>query len=153
MPDGAKLWICGPRHKHVEGPYTARDRSRSGGLWTHVIEGDEIVVEVFVADGVAQPVVEIRKVNRGYHGFKSFVKDVPRGCTEGTYENRDFEEDDNSGVESPCNNDVVWGKGEKWRNQIRAVGRYSIEGVDWCTGTLMNNTNLDGRPYFLSANH
>jgi lysyl endopeptidase len=65
MPEGAKLWIYDPAHTHVEGPYTARNRSHVGSLWTPVIEGDEMVVEVFVPTGVAPPMIEIGKVNRG----------------------------------------------------------------------------------------
>ena len=69
MPEGAKLWIYDPQHTHVEGPYTARHSSHLGSLWTPIIEGEEIVVEVFVSTGVAQPVVEIGKVNQGYRSF------------------------------------------------------------------------------------
>jgi len=69
MPEGAKLWIYDPGHTHGEGPYTARNRSHLGSLWTPIIEGDEIVVEVFVPTGVAQPAIEIGKVNQAYRGF------------------------------------------------------------------------------------
>ena len=47
MPEGAKLWIYDPAHTHVEGPYTSRHRSHRGSLWTPIIQGEEIVVEVF----------------------------------------------------------------------------------------------------------
>jgi len=69
MTEGAKLWIYDPGHKHVEGPYTSRQRSHAGSLWTPIIEGEEMVVEVFVPTGVAQPVIEIGKVNQGYRGL------------------------------------------------------------------------------------
>ena len=59
LPEGAKLWIYDPQHTHVEGPYTSRNRSQRGSLWTPLIEGDEIVVEVFVPANVAQPVMKI----------------------------------------------------------------------------------------------
>jgi lysyl endopeptidase len=69
MPEGVKLWIYDPGHKHVEGPYTARHRSHLGSLWTPIIEGDEMVVEVFVPKGAALPAIEIGKINQGYRGF------------------------------------------------------------------------------------
>src|ERR1041385_6096991 len=50
LTDAVKLWIYNPDHSHVEGPYTARDRTKRGSLWTPVIRGDEIVVELFVPD-------------------------------------------------------------------------------------------------------
>ena len=70
MPDGAKLWIYNPSHDEVQGPYTARNRSHLGSLWTPVIRSDEMVVEVFVPVGAAQPTIEIGSVNQGYRGFE-----------------------------------------------------------------------------------
>ena len=43
--------------------------------------------------------------------------------------------------------------GNNWPKQIRAVGAYTIEGKNICTGTMLNNTKGDRTPYFLSANH
>jgi len=133
MPDGTKLWIYDPQHKHVEGPYSSRNRNRQGGLWTPVIEGDELVVEVFVPTLAPQPTIEIGRVNQGYRGF---AKSIPGGGTEGT-----------------CENDVICPVGDPWRNQIRAVGVYTLSGTADCSGTLMNDTAHDFTPYFLSANH
>jgi hypothetical protein len=136
MPEGAKLWIYDPSHQHVEGPYTLRNRSQRGSLWTPEIEGDEVVVEVFVPTGVAEPVVEITRANLGFRGFgKSGVT----GHSEDT-----------------CEVDVICTQGDPWRNQIRAVAVYTIKnngGRAACTGTLLNNTALNSRPLFLSANH
>ena len=133
MPKGAKLWIYDPKHTHVEGPYTARNRSHLGSLWTPIIEGDEMVVEVFVPTGVSRPVVQIRKANRGY---RAFLKTGIFGGSEGT-----------------CEIDVICPEGNAWRNQIRAINAYTINGTGACTGNLMNNTALDFKPYVLSANH
>jgi lysyl endopeptidase len=133
MPEGAKLWIYDPAHKHVEGPYTFRNRSHVGSLWTPIIEGDEIIVEVFVPTGVAQPAIEIGKVNQGYRGFE---KNVPGAGTEGT-----------------CENDVICSVGDPWRDQIRAVGVYTLNGSADCTGTMLNDVPHDFKSYFLSANH
>lgn len=133
MAAGAKLWIYDPAGKHVEGPYTEKNRSQAGSLWTPVIEGDEIVVEVFVPSGVAQPSIAITRVNKGYRAFN---KVGLFGFSEGA-----------------CNIDVVCPEGAPWANEIRAVGVYIRNGMFACTGTLMNNTALDFRPYMLSANH
>lgn len=133
LPEGAKLWIYDPAHKHVEGPYTSRNRSHAGSLWTPVIEGEEIVVEVFVPTGVSQPGIGIRKVNQGYTGFE---KAIPGGGTEGT-----------------CEIDVICSQGDPWRDQIRAVGAYTVSGTATCTGTMLNDIPHDFKPYFLSANH
>ncbi len=128
MPEGAKLWIYNPDHSHVEGPYTARDRSSLGSLWTPVIEGDEIVVEVFVPNGVDQPVLEIRRANQGYRGFEK-------------------------GTPGACENDVICPVGAPWANQIRAVALLTVSGMYACSGTLLNDVPQNGIPYFLTAHH
>ena len=133
MPDGAKLWIYDPMRKNVEGPYTAKHRSQRGSLWTPIIVGDEIVVEVFVPAGGAMPEIEITKVNRAYRGFEKAIT--------------------GAGTEGTCENDVICPVGDPWRDQIRAVGAYTLNGTATCTGTMLNNTALDFTPYFLTANH
>lgn len=135
MPQGAKLWIYDPGHAHVEGPYTSSHRSQRGSLWTPVIEGPDIIIEVFIPTGVAQPDIEITRVNQGFLALKSGLF----GGSEGT-----------------CENDVVCPVGDPYRDQIRAVAVYTISntaGGAGCTGTLMNDTAHDGRAFFLSANH
>lgn len=133
LPEGAKLWIYDPAGKHVEGPYTRKNRSHLGSLWTPMIEGDEIVVELFVPSGASQPAVLIGKVNKGYRGFG---KVGLLGSSEGL-----------------CNIDVVCPEGNPWPNEIRAITAYTINGNSACTGNMVNNTALDFRPYVLSANH
>ncbi|HEX2224791.1 MAG TPA: Ig-like domain repeat protein [Thermoanaerobaculia bacterium] len=136
MPKGAKLWIYDPGHQHVEGPYMARHRSHHGDFWTPIIEGDEIVVEVFVPAGVSKPFLKFH-VNQGYRGFRGFDKTIPGQGTAGT-----------------CNNDVVCPVGAPWAAiQIKSVGAYTVSGTAACSGTLLNNALQDGTPYFLSAHH
>ncbi|NOU09719.1 MAG: hypothetical protein HOO98_06840, partial [Nitrospira sp.] len=139
MPEGAKLWVYDPQRKHVEGPYTRNHRSSIGSLWTPLIEGDEMVVEVFAPTGAGQPVVEISDVNQGYRGFNQ------SGLT--------------GGVEAQCNIDVVCPDGSSWQDQIRAVGAYTYKpsptstSLRYCTGTMLNNTAYDFKSYFLTAHH
>lgn len=131
IPEGVNLWIYNPTREQVEGAYMSRDRSNKGSLWTPVIEGDEIVVELFVPTGTSQPVVEIGKANRGYRNFQKALAEKA----------------------GSCNNNVICLEGDPWRNQIRSVARYTIDGTSLCSGQLMNNTAQDFTPYFLSANH
>ncbi|MHC4560310.1 MAG: hypothetical protein ACYS80_23750, partial [Planctomycetota bacterium] len=131
LPEGATFRIYDPSGEHVAGPYTTHDRSNKGSLWTPIIKGDEIVVELFVPTRAPRPVVVIGKVNKGYRGFEKGGPDK----------------------QGSCNNDVICPEGDPWRDQIRSVAVYSISGTMMCTGQLMNNTSVDFTPYFLSANH
>ena len=132
LPTGAKLWIYDGGRTTVQGPYTAKHRSDKGRLFTPVVPGEEITLELFVPAGAAfEPVLEVGRV---HHAFRDFIKSGG----------------DKSGG---CNNDVVCPEGNPWRDQIRSVARYSAMGTGNCTGQLVNNTDGDFTPYFLSANH
>ncbi|NJL26637.1 MAG: hypothetical protein HC897_01550 [Thermoanaerobaculia bacterium] len=128
LPEGARLWIYNKAGDYVEGPYTTRDRSQTGELWTPVVYGSQAVVELHVPAGSTAPLaLEIGQVN---HGFRSI-----------------------SAKQGSCNVDVVCPEGEPWRDQIRSAVRYSISGIFLCSGTLINNTAEDGKPFVLSAAH
>lgn len=127
LPEGAKLWIYDRTSVNVSGPYTAADRGPDGRLWTPLISGDEIVIELHVpanAAGLAE--LELGAVN---HGFRSPTK------------------------QGSCNIDVVCPEGDPWRDQIRSEGWYTLQGIAVCSGQMINNTAQDGRPYFLTARH
>jgi hypothetical protein len=133
MPEGAKLWVYDPGRTTVDGPYTARNRSHLGSLFTPMVSGDTIVVEVFVPKGIAQPTLDIARVNQGYRMLqKSGVLDQSEGA---------------------CENDVICPIGAPWANETHAIGLYTINGNAACTGNLMMDTAADFRPYVLSANH
>ena len=131
LPKGAKLWIYDPVGEYVEGSYTSEQRNRKGGLWTPVIPGDELVIELYVPAEAPLPALTIGQVNKGYRDFSK----------------------EGAAKSGACNNDVVCPEGDPWRAQIRSVALYTISGTYICSGQLMNNTALDFTPYFLSANH
>jgi len=58
------------------------------------------------------------------------------------------------GDSGSCNVDVVCEEGNGWEDEVRAIGMIINEnGSRACTGTLINNTALDGVQYFLTAEH
>ena len=55
-----------------------------------------------------------------------------------------------------CEENVACMQDNPWDLQSRSVVRIRMvmeEGIGWCTGSLLNNTAKDGRPYILSAHH
>ena len=52
-----------------------------------------------------------------------------------------------------CNIDIVCNEADPYRDQARSVGVYTLNGVFNCTGSLLNNTAGDFRPFFLTADH
>ncbi|HSN53623.1 MAG TPA: hypothetical protein VLT32_03085 [Candidatus Sulfomarinibacteraceae bacterium] len=135
LPGGATLWLYGPDGSMVRGPYTAEDRNAEGALWTPVVLGDEVVVELHLPPGVERPAdLRVARVNHGYRelGGASTGSELKQGS---------------------CNIDVVCPEGDGWRDEIRSAARITILGAFLCSGQLVNNTAEDGTPYLLTAQH
>jgi hypothetical protein len=139
LPSGAALWVHDPDGGYVQGPYTSKNRNRVGGLWTAMVVGDELVVELHLPEG-REPDIEITAVNHGYrpfgHGHSTQKADRER---------------------LPCQVNVVCPEGDPFRDQTRATVLFEIINskgeIFNCTGTLVNNTAEDDTPYLLTAGH
>ena len=133
MPPGGELYLYRPDYSLIVGPYTSQDNAEHGQLWTPVVEGAEVVVEISLpASERSRLQLQLTSINHGY---------------------MDFETAEKSGS---CNVDVICSQGNSWRSQIRSVGRYTFStggGSALCTGALINNTAQNFTPYFLTANH
>jgi len=134
LPHGAELWVYDSERKLARGPYTDRDNNAEKVLATATVPGARAVIELRVAPE-ARPFVELelRTVHSGYRGF---------GWDGHTLQPKS----------GSCNVDSICPEGNPYRQQIQAVGRYTVGG-GLCTGTLMNNTNQNTAPLFLSARH
>lgn len=134
MPKGGRLFVYTPDYDlergHAIRPFTADDNAPHGELWTPVLLSDEVVVEVTLpAAQRAALGLKLTSVNHGYTGFGAR---------------------DKSGA---CNRDVVCPEGDAWRDQIRASGVISTGGGTFCSGSMVNNTAKDKKPYFITARH
>ncbi|MEM1041477.1 MAG: proprotein convertase P-domain-containing protein [Bacteroidota bacterium] len=142
LPGGAALWLYPAGEAPHIRAFTAADNEAHGELWSPIIRGDEIVVELnlprtksYAADDFE---LEIARVNHAYR---------PVGISRATWDETDFARS------GSCNVDVVCPEGDGFRDIIRSVGAYSVGGIDFCSGSAMNNTAMDGRPLFLTADH
>ena len=131
MPSGGRLFIYSPDFSTVLGSFTAVDNEEHGQLWTPLVPGQEVVIEVTLPPEVESLLeLELAKVNHAYRQFSA--------------------PPEKSGA---CNVDVVCPEGNGWRDEIRSVGAFTVNGIDTCTGALINNTAQDLTPYFLTADH
>jgi len=135
MPEGGRLYVYSPDFKRLVGPFTAADNEEHGQLWTPILWGDDLVIEVTVpAARKAALDLALTAVNHDYRGFgrPNLDKIVRSGS---------------------CNVDVVCSTGEPWRREIRAVGVYTLSGSFDCTGSLVNDGARDFKSYFATARH
>ncbi|MEE4304043.1 MAG: choice-of-anchor J domain-containing protein [Wenzhouxiangella sp.] len=135
LSDGARLHIYDAARTFFQGGWDSDENDTHGEFWTPVIPGDSAVVEVFVPAGAAAPEFTLAQVSAGYRDFF--------GRQGGPYMVR----------QGSCNNDVVCPEGDPWRDEIRSVGVYTLNGIWTCTGTLINDVSTSLTPWFLTANH
>lgn len=142
MPPGAELFMYSPDYESVVGPFTAADNEDHGQLWTPALPGDEAVIEVTVP--AAQRSNLQLTLGQVTHGFRPFRT----GSV-----NRSYRAKEAAKASGACNIDVACEEADPWRDQLRAVARFTTRQGSACTGTLINNTTGDQTPYFLTANH
>lgn len=132
LPAGATLTIGAAAGDVPPLVFDAGDNADHGELWTPVVPGDALIVELLVPPTAdPEPLLELGFVNSGYRLFGQSP----------------------AAKSGACNVDVNCPEGDDWRDEIATVGLVSVEGSLTCTGALVNNTALDGTPYFLTANH
>jgi lysyl endopeptidase len=132
LPAGAVLRVFAADGTGPVMEFGQLDNRPHGQLWTPVLLTDELVVEFQVpARTAADWSLHLGTVGCGYRFFGE-------------------EPADKSGA---CNIDVVCPEGDPWREQITSVGVYTVNGYWTCSGALVNNTEQDQRPYFLTADH
>ncbi|MFK7936627.1 MAG: T9SS type A sorting domain-containing protein [Saprospiraceae bacterium] len=135
LPTSASLILYTPDYETVRGPFTPADNEEHFQLWTPIMVGSEMVIELQVAPSKKSAVqLELTSVN---HDFMGFI-------------------DPQSGS---CNLDVICGAGDGWevvedyRDIIQSVSMYSLGGIRACTGFLVNNARQDCTPFYMTADH
>jgi hypothetical protein len=140
MPPGGRLFIYSADGRQVLGPYTEHDNAKHHQLWTPLVFSDDIAAELTIpANEVENLRLTLGAIN---HGYRSMPSPMP-----GTKA---------AGDSAECEINTACPEGDLWRDQIRSVACYYItraDGTYVCTGTLINNTDQDDKPYFLTAFH
>ncbi|MCB0766938.1 MAG: trypsin-like peptidase domain-containing protein [Flavobacteriales bacterium] len=133
IPEGAQVFVYNEMG-HMLGGFEANSNPGQTQMGVDLLPGDQVTVEyVEPAEVAGMGRLRIGQVTHGY-------RDV-MGMTKGLNES------------GSCNNNVICPEGDDWRDQIRSVAMLVTGGDGFCTGTLLNNCNNDGTPYFLTANH
>lgn len=132
LPEGAELHLFSADGKHRIRPFTAADNNPADELWTPILQGEDMVIELQVpAQSKDQVMLEVGSINYGYRGFHE-----PASTRSGS-----------------CNVDVVCPEGDDWQHPISSVAVISTGGSTFCTGFMVNNVEFDATPYFMTANH
>lgn len=147
LVEGSQLFLYNENRKQLLGYYDHRTNPiNTERFSTQMIQGEVTNLELVLSPGVnSQDIsLEIEGVMYNYRGVDSFVgyyrDDKPTGF----------------GNSGSCNVNVNCPEGTNWQDQKKGVAEiFIVDGMGggFCTGSLVNNTANDGKPYFLTADH
>jgi lysyl endopeptidase len=140
IPPGSSVYLYNNDRSDLLGAYTSVQNQESGILGTWIVQGEKVWIEYFEPANVAgQGQLHIAKATHGYRNADTFQ--AAKGLNDS----------------GNCNLDVDCSIGSDWEDNKnhnkRSVGILLSGGQGFCTGALINNTNNDGTPFFLTANH
>ncbi|MEM7161948.1 MAG: T9SS type A sorting domain-containing protein [Bacteroidota bacterium] len=133
LPNGAELYLYNPDYSEILGAYTSINNKPRSRFSSDAISGETTILEYFEPKSV-KGLGSLTIVDLGY-----------------TYRSLGA-----GGGSQPCEVDVACPEGDEWENEINATVRIRprINGnLFWCSGTLVNNTEQDCKPYILTALH
>ena len=126
---GGAVWVYSEDRSQVFGPYTGSGIDETGDFWSHAIFADTVVVEYLAEQRVDVVPFSITRI--------AHLMASQQTMSAGT-----------------CELDVTCYS--PWGGIASGMGMYIFEtgGASYqCSGALVNNSNNDSKPYFLTANH
>jgi len=137
LPNNARLFIYNEKENSVLGAFSSANNKSSGKFAVSPIAGDEITVQYEIpSKHLNDNHFEIIRVNHDFIGILKSDDRRPLGKTAGA-----------------CNIDVNCELGYEWSEVKNSVCRMIVNGVELCSGALINNTAENQKPYILSAAH
>ena len=133
IPEGNQLYVFNPQKDIILGNFTA-NHLFEGQLGTELVPGNQTIVEYFVPKNNAQGHIQIATVT---HGYRSAI---------------DFQEKA-FGSSGTCNRNVNCTEGLPWTLERNAAVMLVSGSNGFCSGSLVNNTLNDSKPYVLTADH
>jgi lysyl endopeptidase len=133
IPSGNELYVFNPEKDFILGNFTA-NHLYEGQLGTELVPGSTSIVEYFVPKNNPQGHVQIGIVTHGYR-------------TAAEFQQKAF------GSSGSCNRNVNCSEGLPWTQQRNGVVMLVSGSSGFCSGSLINNTLNDGKPYVLTADH
>ena len=137
LPENARLFLIGSNGSDIKGAYTSANNSVSQVLAIEPLAGDEMIIQYEEPIGTTfSGELEISTISHDFMGIMATGPHRPLGLSGACNVN--------------VNCDVANGT-EEIRDAVCRI--IIVETGQICTGTLINNTSLDRKPYLITAEH
>ena len=133
IPTGNQLFVYNPTKDFILGAFT-QEHIYDGQLGTELIPGEDAIIEYYVAPKNNYGHVQLATVTHGYRTANEFIEKA-------------------FGSSGSCNMNVNCPDGLSWTPQRNSAVMLVSGSSGFCSGALINNTQNDGKPYVLTANH
>lgn len=137
IPEGGYVYEYDPAGKIIRGAFGSDNNNSAGVLPLMPVPGEELILEYHVPAGSElEETIGISQVSHDFLGILG-----------------SDEKDGRYGLSGPCNVDISCPDGTGYDDEKRAVCRIIINGIELCTGVLVNNTNQQNRALLITAQH
>ena len=135
ITEGNELYVYNPDKSFILGKFSAY-HTYEGVLGTELVPGNTAIVEYYVPQANANKIgnVTVGTVTHGYRTANEFMEKA-------------------FGSSGSCNMNVNCTDGAAWTDQRNGAVMLVSGSSGFCSGSLINNTLNDGKPYVLTANH
>lgn len=135
LPAGSRLFVF--NENKILGAFTDFNNKTGGKFAIAPIEGDEITIQYEVQEKYKDyKAFEITRVNHDYVGILKSNDRRPLNKVAGS-----------------CNIDINCEIADDWSEIKNSICRMIVNGIEVCTGALINNTSENQKPYVISAAH
>lgn len=143
LPEHTQLFLYNNNRKQLIGSFDYRNNpTMFPDFSTEIIQGDRVFLELIQSPLATEDAnIDIYEISYIFRGISQLV---------GRYE--DDKPTGGVGASDPCEVNVNCPEGANWQTQKKGVAEY-FTGTGLCSGTIVNNTSNDGKPYFLTADH
>ena len=133
IPSGNELYVYNPDKTFILGKFT-QEHLYEGQLGTELVPGDEVIIEYYVPASNEKGHVQLNNVTHGYRTAREFHEKA-------------------FGSSGNCNLNVNCPQGGPWQLERNGVVMLVSGNSGFCSGSLINNSLNNGKPYVLTANH
>lgn len=153
LPKGVTYFVSNENGKQLIGGFDYRSNTAQNTMGHAMVQGDIINLEMDIEAGVNVNDIQfqITQLYGLYRGASAFIEDYVT-----TEDDIAKPTDYDLGAADPCHINAICPTATRWQQISKTAAHIWItDGTSggFCSGNLINNTNKDCTPYFLTAMH